>query len=146
MSKVDITMYNFRNFKNNAQSFDSLYASFFIDNHSIMLLINPDSGDIIDANEAAQIEQVPATIQQIASGTQHIVVSVRQVDAISEEVAAQAQTVSAGVEEQTIHQNVVDQLLKLFSQIVYAAWLFECIRKYKFSGYPYTCEIALIEA
>ncbi|WP_068964191.1 PAS domain S-box protein [Desulfosporosinus sp. BG] len=32
---------------------DSIYASLFTNNHSIMLLINPETGEIIDANSAA---------------------------------------------------------------------------------------------
>ncbi|GAB6172882.1 hypothetical protein JCM15765_23600 [Paradesulfitobacterium aromaticivorans] len=50
-------------------------------------------------NVSAQMGEISATIQQIASGK--IVTSVKQVDVISKETAAQAQTVSAGVEEQT---------------------------------------------
>lgn len=41
-----------RNIKN-AQTSDSLYAALFTNNHSNMLLINPDNGAIVDANEAA---------------------------------------------------------------------------------------------
>ena len=49
-------------------------------------------------NVSAQMEEISATIQQIASGNQQIVTSVKQVDVISKETAAQAQTVSAGVD------------------------------------------------
>lgn len=37
----------------NTQSADSLYASLFTNNHAIMLLIDPETGAIIDANAAA---------------------------------------------------------------------------------------------
>ncbi|KJR49549.1 Methyl-accepting chemotaxis protein [Desulfosporosinus sp. I2] len=52
-------------------------------------------------NVSTQMQHISATIQQIAIGTQQIVTSVREVDVISAETADQAQSVSAGVEEQT---------------------------------------------
>jgi len=48
-----------------------------------------------------QIREISAAIQQMASGSQQIVVSVNDIDTISKETASQSQTVSAATEEQS---------------------------------------------
>lgn len=68
---------------------------------------------------SAQMEQISATIQQIARGNQQIVNSVRQVDIISKETADQAQTVSAGVEEQTASMDQVSSSAQSLSTLAF---------------------------
>ncbi|MDR3585718.1 MAG: PAS domain S-box protein [Desulfosporosinus sp.] len=54
MSKdEDIIQKNLTNLDKSTCSFDLLYFSLFTNNHSIMLLIDPETGAIIDANSAA---------------------------------------------------------------------------------------------
>lgn len=53
MTKEDFTINNIGTLNENNNSCDSLYASLFSNNHSIMLLINPETGAIMDANSAA---------------------------------------------------------------------------------------------
>ncbi len=53
MIKDDISSSIHSNSNNNRRSLDSSYSSFFKNNHAVMLLINPETGDIMDANSAA---------------------------------------------------------------------------------------------
>lgn len=53
MSKDNLTMTNVRNSDDTIYSNDSVYTSLFTNNRSIMLLINPETGEIIDANSTA---------------------------------------------------------------------------------------------
>jgi len=48
-----------------------------------------------------QMREISAAIQQMASGSHHIVISVREIDAISKDASGQAQTVSAATQEQS---------------------------------------------
>ncbi|SPF54498.1 HAMP domain protein [Candidatus Desulfosporosinus infrequens] len=80
-------------------------------------------------NVSAQMEQISATIQQIAGGNQQIVASVREVDLISKETADQAQTVSAGVEEQTASMEQVTLSAQSLSTMAFE--LQEIINKFK---------------
>jgi len=70
-------------------------------------------------NVSAQMKQISATIQQIASGNQQIVNSVREVDVISKDTADQAQTVSAGVEEQTASMEQVTSSAQSLSTMAF---------------------------
>ncbi|MBP2636168.1 MAG: Methyl-accepting chemotaxis protein signaling domain protein [Firmicutes bacterium] len=49
---------------------------------------------------SSQVKEISAAIQQMASGSQHVVDSIRSIDTISKENAGQTQTVSAAAEEQ----------------------------------------------
>lgn len=49
MSKDDITSSNLENSNDKTHLFDSSFNSLFKNNHAIMLLINPETGDIMDA-------------------------------------------------------------------------------------------------
>ncbi len=80
-------------------------------------------------NVSTQMQVISATIQQIASGTQQIVTSVREVDMISLETAEQAQTVSAGVEEQTASMEQISTASRDLSTM--AIELQSVIRKFK---------------
>lgn len=53
MSKDKQITFDNKGQSNRISQFDSLYTSFFTNNHSIMLLINPETGDIVDANITA---------------------------------------------------------------------------------------------
>jgi len=48
-----------------------------------------------------QVREISAAIEELASGSQHIVTSVRDIDATSKDTASQSQTVSAATEEQS---------------------------------------------
>jgi len=50
---------------------------------------------------SSQIREISASIQQMASGSQQIVVSIREIDKVSKDAAAQTQVVSAATEEQS---------------------------------------------
>ncbi len=51
--------------------------------------------------EVSQIQEVSATVEEMASGSQQIVSSIKQIENISKENLGQSQTVSAATEEQT---------------------------------------------
>ena len=53
MTIDDFAINNIGNLNENNNSCNSFYASLFSNNRSIMLLINPETGDIVDANSAA---------------------------------------------------------------------------------------------
>lgn len=57
--------------------------------------------DSLIGKVSLQIREISAEIQQMASGSQQIVKSVREIDLISKETAGQAQTVSSVTEEQS---------------------------------------------
>lgn len=78
---------------------------------------------------STQMKQISATIQQIAIGTQQIVTSVREVDLISADTADQAQTVSAGVEEQTASMEQISSASRDLSTMAFE--LQSIIQKFK---------------
>ena len=78
---------------------------------------------------STQMKQISATIQQIAIGTQQIVTSVREVDLISAQTAEQAQTVSAGVEEQTASMEQISSASRDLSTMAFE--LQSIIQKFK---------------
>jgi len=53
------------------------------------------------AGVSPQIREISVAIQQMLSGSQQIVVSVRDIDRIGKEAVGQTQTVSAATEEQS---------------------------------------------
>jgi len=53
------------------------------------------------AHASEQVKEISAAMQQMASGSQHVVISVKQIDEYSKASVGQAQTVSAATEEQS---------------------------------------------
>lgn len=77
---------------------------------------------------STQMQVISGTISHISIGTQQIVASVREVDLISTATADQAQTVSAGVEEQTASMEQISTASRDLS--IMACELQDVIRKF----------------
>ncbi|BBB92567.1 MAG TPA: methyl-accepting chemotaxis protein [Methylomusa anaerophila] len=78
---------------------------------------------------STQTREISAAIQQMASGSQQIVNSVRDIDAISKETTSEAQTVSAATEEQSAAMEEIAASSQALAKMTED--LMQAVRKFK---------------
>jgi methyl-accepting chemotaxis protein len=78
---------------------------------------------------SVQVKDISVAMQQTASGSQQIVVSVRDIDEISKDTAGQTQTVSAATEEQAASMEQIAASSRALAKM--AEELQDAIRKFK---------------